>query len=295
MAGDDEEVGMTKLSRRVFLALAATIASPAAVLGRAPPAPIDQVIAAERAFAADTRERGLKTGFLAALAPDAIVFSPGPVNAREQFAALPDRPPPRPGLFWWPDFAGVANSGDLGFTTGGATIPVRYFTVWQRQADGTWRWIYDGGPQLAALLPGDEHGPVTRLAPATAGAGSAEGALAELAPIEAGLAARAAADGPATLRPWLAGDALVGGSSTATYAGRDHSAELGRRPARMALRPLGGAASHAGDLAFTYGEARWSEGADPHWGHYARIWQKRSEGWRLVADIFLAEQGAPPA
>lgn len=286
---------MTKSSRRILLALAGMVVLPAAAQGQAVPAPIDQVIAAERAFAADTRERGLKIGFLAAVAPDGIVFSPGPVNARDRFAALPDRPPRRPGLFWWPDFAGVANSGDLGFTTGGATIPVRYFTVWQRQADGSWRWIYDGGPQLAALLPGDEHGEVMRLAPATAAAGSAQRALAELAPIESSLAVGTAADARTALQPWLTAEALVGGSSMATFAGRDIVAEQARRPARMALRAQGGVASRAGDLAFTYGEARWSEGDAPHWGHYARVWQKRSEGWRLVADIFLPEEGAPPA
>src|SRR6185295_7988888 len=108
---------------------------------------------------------------------------------------------------------------------------------------------YDGGPRLAALLPGDEHGEVVRLAPATAAAGSAERALAELAPIEAALAARAAADARTALQPYLAGEALVGESPTATFAGRDLAAERARRPAALALRGQGGTASRAGDLA----------------------------------------------
>jgi ketosteroid isomerase-like protein len=259
------------------------------------PPPIDQIIAAERAFAADTRVRGFKTGFLAAVAPDGIIFAPGPVNARTQLEAIPDGPQPGPALFWWPDFAGVAASGDLGFTSGGANIPVRYFTVWQRQPDGSWRWIYDGGPRLAALLPGDEHMAVARLASASASAGSAERALSELAPIEAALAARAAVDGRTALQPYLAAEALVGGSPNATFAGRDLAAEQARRPTTMTLREQGATASRAGDLVFTYGEARWSDGAAPRWGHYARIWQKRSEGWRLVVDVLLPERGPPPA
>jgi ketosteroid isomerase-like protein len=286
---------MTSGTIRILLAAAAMASVSASAHAQGPTAPIDQVIAAERAFAADTRERGIKPGFLATVAPGGIVLAPGPVNARDQFAGLPDGPPRRPGLFWWPDFAGVSASGDLGFTSGGANIPVRYFTVWQRQADGTWRWIYDGGPQLGALLPGDEHGAVVRLAPAGAAAGSAEAALAELAPIEAELAARAAEDFGAALAPRLAAEALVGGSSVATFAGRDHEAELARRPARLELRPIGGTASTAGDLAFTYGEARWRHGDAAHWGHYARIWRKGGEGWRLVADLLLPAPGAPPA
>ena len=129
------------------LAIAAlwTAAAPAG----AQPSPLDEVIAAERAFAADTRERGFKLGFLAAVAPDGFVFQPGPTPARPGLERLPDAPPPGPPLFWWPQFAGVANSGDLGFTTGGATIPVRYFTVWQRQPDGRWRWVLDRGRVVA--------------------------------------------------------------------------------------------------------------------------------------------------
>jgi ketosteroid isomerase-like protein len=286
---------MTSKATHFLLSVAAFAAWSGPARAQAPVAPVDQVIAAERAFAADTRERGIKPGFLATVAPGGIVLAPGPVNARDRFARLPDGPPRRPGLFWWPDFAGVSLSGDLGFTTGGANIPVRYFTVWQRQADGTWRWIYDGGPDLAALLPGDEHGEVVRLAPATAAAGSAEAALAELAPIESLLAARAAEDFRAALVPYLAAEALVGGSRVATWAGRDQAAELARRPTRLSLRAIGGTASRAGDLAFTYGEARWRENEAAHWGHYARVWRKGAEGWRLVADLLLPAEGAPPA
>ena len=281
---------------RKVLAWLAALAPLAAASAQPEPSPLDEVIAAERAFAADTRERGFKLGFLAFVAPDGFIFRPGPVRARPGLEALPDQPPPGPPLFWWPQFAGVANSGDLGFTTGGATVPLRYFTVWQRQPDGSWRWIYDGGPALAAPLPGGADDPVLRLPAATAEAGTAERALAEIAPLEADLAALAQSDASAAHLKYLPEDGLVAGSSVASQPGRAHqSAELARRPARAELRPLGGTASRAGDMVFTYGEARWTREAQPRWGHYARIWQKRREGWRLVADLLVAAPGAPPA
>lgn len=267
-----------------------------ALASPAPEAALDEVIAVERAFAAETRERGFKRGFLAYVAPDGFLFQPGPTPARPGLDALPDEAPPGPPLDWWPQFAGIANSGDLGFTTGGASIPVRYFTVWRRQADGSWRWIYDGGPRLESPLPGDPEGPVLRLPPATGEAGSADRALAEIAPLEADLAAIAATDAAAAHLKYLAADGLVAGSPVATWPGGEHqAAELARRPARARLRPIGGVASRAGDMAFTYGEARWSREGEPRWGHYARIWQRRTEGWRLVADILIAAPGAPPA
>ena len=250
-------------------------------------APIDEVIAAERAFAAQTREVGFKRGFLAWVADDGFIFAPGPRPARPGLEALPDAPPPGPPLFWWPEFAGVANSGDLGFTTGGATIPVRYFTVWQRQTDGSWRWIYDGGPPLSAPMA-QQDGNVIRLPAATAAAGSAEAALRELEPIEAELALAALNDAAAARQAWLAEEAIVAGSPSQTRPGSpDQAAELARQPARQTLRPLGATASRAGDMAFTWGSAEWQAEGAARRGHYVRIWQKREAGWRLVADMLI--------
>lgn len=279
---------------RIFLALAMVCAANMPVAAVAEP--LDEVIAAERAFAAETRERGFKPGFLAWVAGDGFIFRHGPVPARADLEAQPDEAPPGPALFWWPTFAGVANSGDLGFTTGGATVPVRYFTVWRRQADGSWRWLYDGGPGQSAPWPGGEGAEVLRLPAATAASGSPERALAEIAPLEAELAAFAAEDAATARLRFLAEDGLVAGSPEHARPGRDGQAEeLARQPARQVMRPLGGIASNAGDLAFTWGEARWSHSDAPRWGHYARIWQNRREGWRLVVDILVPARGPPPA
>ena len=283
------------MAARFRFALLVAFAALAPVGAAAQSSPLDEVIAAERAFAADTRERGFKQGFLASVAPDGFVLQPGPTPARPGLEALPDARPPGPPLHWWPQFAGVANSGDLGFTTGGATIPVRYFTVWQRQPDGSWRWLYDGGPRLQAPLAGGDTDPVVRLPAATAAAGSPEAALAEVRPLEAELATLAAEDAAAARLRFLAEDGLAAGSPSASLPGREQqSAELARQPARQALRPLGGVASRAGDMVFTWGESRWTRDGQPRWGHYARIWQKRAEGWRIVADMLIAAPGAPP-
>jgi ketosteroid isomerase-like protein len=291
-----QEGFLTMGRKRLGLAVAVFWTLATAAPAAAQPGALDEVIDAERAFAADTRERGFKAGFLAAVAPDGFIFQPAPTPARPLLERAPDAAPPGPPLFWWPQFAGVANSGDLGFTTGGATIPVRYFTVWQRQADGRWRWIYDGGPPLRSPLAGGADDAVTRLPAATAAAGSAEAALAELRPLEDELARLAAEDNEAARLRFLAEDGLVAGSATASFPGREQqAAELARQPARQRLRQLGGVASRAGDLAFTWGEVRWTRDEQPRWGHYARVWQKRREGWRIVADVLVPAPGAPPA
>jgi ketosteroid isomerase-like protein len=281
---------MVGLISGLIAGAAAALSGPAASSSLAQPA-VEEVIAAERAFAAETRRHGFKRGFLAFAAADGFLFQPGPTPARPHLQALPDELPPGPPLDWWPQFAGAALSGDLGFTTGGASVPVRYFTVWKRQPDGAWRWIYDGGPGLDRVLADDADG-VIRLAPATAAAGSPQRALAELAPIEAELAIAAEQDAARARLDHLAEDGLAAGSRTGAFPGRsEQEAELGRQPPRLSLRPLGGVASRAGDLAFTWGEARWTAQEEPRWGHYARIWQRRREGWRLVVDLLIP---APP-
>lgn len=276
--------------RGFLLALLIALAPTAARAG-----PLDEVIAAERAFAADTRERGFREGFLAHVAPDGFTFDPGPVAARPRLEALPAIAPPGPPLVWWPQFAGVARSGDLGFTTGGATLPLRYFTVWRRQRDGGWKWIYDGGTPLAAPLPGEADDEVLRLPESESPAGSAGAALDAVSRLEAELARLAASDAAAARMTFLAEDALVSGSSAGSLPGRAHHAsELARQPARLLMRPIGAVGSGAGDMVFAWGELRWTRDGAARWGHYARVWQSRREGWRIVADVTVPAPGAPP-
>ena len=69
------------------------------------------------------------------------------------FFASQKPPPGFTGFQWRPEHGTVARSGDLGFTTGpvtprgekppGAGQAGRYFTVWRRQPDGTWRYVID--------------------------------------------------------------------------------------------------------------------------------------------------------
>lgn len=114
---------------------------------------------ADRAFCAETTERGLG-GWLAWFAPDAVVATPGGElrNGAEEIAAYYGSLAfPPPGFSWAPDGAGLAGSGELGFTVGaweirppGAkpdapTSGGRYLTVWRRQPDETFRVVADLG------------------------------------------------------------------------------------------------------------------------------------------------------
>lgn len=109
--------------------------------------PARSAIDAERAFAADAQKNGQWTAFRNYAAPDAVMFVPDKVNAQ---AWLKDRADPPVSVFWWPGRSYVSCDGSVAVNTGpwvrGYGKSVGYFTtIWQRQADGGWKWIYDGG------------------------------------------------------------------------------------------------------------------------------------------------------
>jgi ketosteroid isomerase-like protein len=279
---------------RILIALTAlAIASPTLA---APPVTTAEVVAAERAFAVDGAAMGIKGSFLKHSAADALVFQPGPVNAHASLGAQPDGPP-GPKLEWWPLFAGVSRDGNFGFTTGpyafGGERKGHYFTVWKRQADGAWKWIFDGG---AAADPKAEAGPdgaVVSLPVSTLGAASPEAAKAEVAVIEADLAAQAAKDQKVAHLARLAADGRLYVAPLApAKSAADFPTTLAGWPVTFAFSPLGAEAAGSGDMVWTHGDARWTRDGQDRRGYYARIWQKRAEGWKLV---FAEIVPAPPA
>ncbi|MET0336396.1 MAG: DUF4440 domain-containing protein [Caulobacter sp.] len=270
---------------RALLFAAALFATPALA---ADPA---EVIAAERAFAADGVTYGIKGSFLRHMSDQAVLFTPAPVNAKAFYEKQSAEGEPK--LVWWPEFAGVARSGDLGFTTGPYTVNGKaggfYFTVWSKGADGVWKWLYDGGPAAdasEALGPNDT--PVA-LPVAKKGVGSAQKAFAQVQAREAELAKTAATDAKTAYLAAVSRDARVTGSKAVpAVTPQAVVAELDTRAKAVNFVPRGGSASKAGDFAWTWGDADWTAtDGKARKGHYVRIWQTRPEGWRLVYDQLL--------
>jgi ketosteroid isomerase-like protein len=260
------------------------------------------VIAAERAFAARAAEVGVAESFLEFMAADAIVFAPGPVSARALYGARPRGKSPKEGgtrLAWWPNWAGVARSGDLGFTTGPAEVngqrTVNYFTVWRKRPNGPWRWVFDGGASDASGGAPSEA-PVAAMAAGLAGPPQGR-AYAQVKAAEVKLARRARSDATAAYRTALAPDAHVqGGPGPPAATPAAVAMELAARPRTLSLAALGGAASRAGDLAWTYGEARWIRpDGQAASGHYVRVWRRGLQGWRIVFDQLQDDVPSPPS
>ena len=112
-----------------------------------------QLISADSAFAAMSVARGAGAAFVAFAATDALLLGQGGgpmTRGREAIGAAFADFPADAVLEWAPVGADIAASGDLGCTVGEASISARrsyskYLTVWKRQADGTWKFVADGG------------------------------------------------------------------------------------------------------------------------------------------------------
>jgi ketosteroid isomerase-like protein len=115
-------------------------------------------MAADRAFS-DSGARDLSHAFASFAAPDGAMLGSGAemVWGPDEIASVFKEWPANRRLVWHPVQAGVASSGDLAFTVGEAeTLALdqpgtpaiaksKYLTIWRKQADGTWKYVVDGG------------------------------------------------------------------------------------------------------------------------------------------------------
>jgi ketosteroid isomerase-like protein len=114
------------------------------------------LVAAERAFAKLSVEKGIREAFLTYFADDGINFQPHPVRTKETIQKQPTWGTQPILVDWAPAYADISQAGDLGYTTGPTLIsdqspskrPSRhgtYFSVWKRQSDGSWKVVVDAG------------------------------------------------------------------------------------------------------------------------------------------------------
>lgn len=111
-----------------------------------PAAELQTVFGVDIAFS-DAAQSGVADAFAAYVAPDGaqsrglIAWAFGPDEIRAAWAGV------APTFTWAPELGDVATSGDLGFTVGyvysGGVAFSKYFTVWQKQPNGVWRYIVD--------------------------------------------------------------------------------------------------------------------------------------------------------
>jgi ketosteroid isomerase-like protein len=112
----------------------------------------------EKAFSEMARTEGISKAFITFAADDvAVLRGKDLILGKESLRASYENRSAsgEASLTWAPDFVDVSSSGDLGYTYGRYTYISNdslgnvqsdegiFHTVWKRQADGTWKFVWD--------------------------------------------------------------------------------------------------------------------------------------------------------
>jgi hypothetical protein len=115
-----------------------------------------RIVAAEVAFARLAQRKGQWAASRDTATEDAVLFTPGPVTARDWLKARKslDAVTRQPHQIWMSCDGSLAVSYGAAKWTDGSQ---GYFTtVWQRQKDGEYKWVMDQGDRLATPLEAPE-------------------------------------------------------------------------------------------------------------------------------------------
>jgi ketosteroid isomerase-like protein len=245
--------------------------------------------AAETAFAAHSVREDMRAAFLANFADDGVFVRNGWANARSDLA---NRGAPPILLEWRPQYVEVAQSGDLGLSTGPSKIssksdpsqpPVygQFVSIWRRAPGGPWKVEVDLGISHPAASLWDQ--PLEARTVPAAGSSPASPltqAEAQFQRIAASRGTRAAyaALGARDLRIYRPGHAPRASLDAALASPAATEDGLAWATERVET---------AASADFGYARGRYARTADPNatLGYFMRAWRREGGGWRIVIDV----------
>ena len=264
------------------------------------------LVAAERAFARTSVEKGVRDSFLAFFAEDGINFQPHPTKTREAFLSRPAptmRPPVT--LNWEPVWADVAAAGDLGYTTGPFTLvdnspqkrPTRhgyYFSVWKKQRDGNWKVVVDLGtqnPEPASPQPAFYAPAASRFKKSEVKM-SAEDGSAALMDLEDKFQREARAVGfLKAFNAYLTSESRLHRDGRLPLVGKDAiGAFMAGKVKDVTWQPLKADIAESGDLGYVYGSYEMRDNPSGteaiEKGYFVRVWKRVRDGkWKVALDV----------
>ena len=262
---------------------------------------LQEMVKTEQAFSKMAEDKNVRDAFMAFIADDGLLFRPGAVNGKKWMTEHPVPPSDKkPLLAWQPSFAGMAASGDMGFTTGPweAKADIKdekpsgyghFVTVWKKQADGSWKFVVDlgishpqsGGPQAHWEPEGMEKETFKPIDVAV----SRESLLNRDRKYSADVLGQGLAK---TFSGYAAPDVRLYRSAGIPFIGREASAEaIAKTKGQVTWQPIASDTSRAGDLGYTHGTYEVADATKKviEHGSYVRIWKKENGAWRIVMDV----------
>ena len=113
-----------------------------------------EIISEDKAFSDMSKKDGMKKAFIQFIDDDGILLRPNhpPIVGADAIDFLSQSNDSSYTLTWIPSSAGIATSGDLGYTYGiymlqlsDTTLRGTYVSIWKKQKDGKWKFVLDSG------------------------------------------------------------------------------------------------------------------------------------------------------
>ncbi|GAC1369466.1 MAG: hypothetical protein NVSMB30_07330 [Hymenobacter sp.] len=253
------------------------------------------LVAAETAFAAQAEQAGQAAAFLTNSAPTALLAEDGKlVAAQEAGRSRTVRPGSR--LTWYPVLADVAQSGDLGYTSGPWTAfqndqpqtAGEYVNVWRKQSDGKWKFVVHMGVERIGTAPAKPAAvPQPRLLAAAATPSTAPSNI--VLDLDRRFDAAELLRPGATYQQYLSAEARLYRPGLSMMQGEAAAANMLHLDGRYFFAPSTCYLAAAGDLGYVVGALRREAGPNhaEENGSYLRIWRREAvAGWRVVAEVF---------
>jgi ketosteroid isomerase-like protein len=254
---------------------------------------VDDVLAADAAFAARAAEVGQHAAFIENLAADGVLFRPEAVDGQQWLAT---HEPATGRLEWSPTAAAAACTGRLAISSGpwryvndagGEPVAGHYLSVWRRDAGGRWQVVLDHGVDHAAAVPAEPLATAFARLWTSAADGKCSGRSDDraLAKADAELNDGVSRGGltQALQRAAAEGALLYRDDSAPARLTREGSPGDARFERGSSAQPVGMVFDPDGDLGVTHGVLQ--SAADGSRAVYVRVWQRERRRWRLAIDL----------
>ena len=251
-----------------------------------------KVFETEKAFERMVAEKGIKAGFIEFMAPSGIIFRPGPVNARESFAAGPDSPA---ALIWNPVWIEVSSNGLMAYSIGNSIFMPKgkddtneiyghYISIWSRQPNGKYRASLDTGinhdkPSAMSTdwkSPGVTDPNDRKLSAADSSTGFWE-MVEKVGSVKA-------------YKTYLADDSILMRSGKQPFFGKKAAVTFIDSEQPRIKIPKRKSFIESADLAYVYNTYSIVDktGTEIENGNFVQVWKLRKGKWLIAADVWVA-------
>ncbi len=248
--------------------------------------PIEKLIAAEKNFATTAIRTDTRYAFMAFMdTAEAVVFENSQIV--HAFAKWNKAVADTTKLIWQPAYAGIAQSGELGFTTGpwqfknslqsNALAAGSFATIWHLDNNGTWKFLVDIGTD----------GPTATPYPLDSVKKWVGTTIDDLDTKDALTIDRIFIQQYATLKndafkAVLTNDTWFNLPGQAPLKGvQEIEAYLPKIPTGLDFNPVGGGISASSDFAYVYGTVR----HEANITNYLRVWQKTGGKYSILLQV----------